>query len=184
MMAKVLSILGSPRSTSNSTFLTDAFLEEYRNLRPDDLIVSKKLQGMRIQACTGCEMCKRIGNGCVLKDDMNVLYPLVRGADIILYASPVYWWGISGQLKIFMDRLHALDHAVFAGKRIVVIVTGSDESSGIQYQLIQRQFQEICDYLSMDLAGYLPISADDEHPAATNLLALQAARDLAKSILA
>lgn len=182
-MAKVLAILGSPRPASNSTTLAEIFLDEFRMLRPEAKIVSKKLHGMHIQACTGCEMCKRIGNGCVLKDDMNILYPLVRGADFMLYTSPVYWWGISGQLKIFMDRLHALDHAVFAGKRLVVITTGSDALSGIQYQLIQRQFQEICDYLSMEFVGYLPISADDEHPIATNLQALQAARDLVKSIL-
>lgn len=182
-MAKVLAIFGSPRTNGNSALLTEAFLDEYQKREPEARIVSKKLQGMRIQACTGCGMCKRIGNGCVLKDDMNILYPLVRGADILIYATPVYWWGISGQLKIFMDRLHALDHAVFAGKRLVVITTGSDETTGIQYQLIQRQFQEICEYLSMGFVGYLPISADDEHPAATNLQALQAARSLAQSVL-
>jgi len=183
-MGNVLAVLGSPRIESNSTCITETFLHEYQRVCKQDAIVVKKLHGMRIQACTGCEMCKRIGNGCVLKDDMNVLYPLVRGANTLIYATPVYWWGVSGQLKVFMDRLHALDHAVFAGKRLVVFATGADEISGIQYQLIQRQFQEICEYLSISFAGYLPVAADDEHPAASNPSALEAARELARSVLA
>ena len=183
-MGNVLAILGSPRLESNSTCITESFLDEFHRLCAHDTIVVKKLHGMRIQACTGCEMCKRIGNGCVLKDDMNVLYPLVRGADTLIYSTPVYWWGVSGQLKVFMDRLHALDHAVFEGKRLLVITTGADGLNGIQYQLIQRQFQEICEYLSMKFAGYLPVSADDEHPAASNPSALEAARELARVLLA
>jgi len=183
-MGNVLAILGSPRVESNSTCITETFLHEYHRVRSQDTIMVKKLQSMRIQACTGCEMCKRLGNGCVLKDDMNVLYPLVRGADTLVYSTPVYWWGVSGQLKVFLDRLHALDHGIFSGKRLVVITTGADALSGIQYQLIQRQFQEICEYLSIKFAGYLPVSADDEHPVASNPSALDAARELAKLVLA
>jgi multimeric flavodoxin WrbA len=178
-MKNLLVIFGSPRPKSNSTALAEVFLAEYHRLHPEDRVVVKKLHGMHIQACTGCGMCKRVGQSCILKDDMNVLYPLVRGADTLVYSSPVYWWGVSGQLKVFMDRLYALDHAAFAGKRLILIATGADGMEGIQYSLIKRQFQEVCDYLAMDFTRYLPISADDGYPASDNSQALEAAKNLA-----
>ena len=92
-MKNILAVMGSPRPSSNSTALSETFLEEEHRLSPDTRTVTKRLQGMRIQACNGCDLCKRVKQGCVLKDDMAILYPLVSGADILVFSTPVYWWG-------------------------------------------------------------------------------------------
>jgi multimeric flavodoxin WrbA len=180
MKENLLAIIGSPRRESNSTTLMETFVQQVRQDEPESAVVVKRLQEMTVKACTGCDMCKRIGQGCVLKDDMNVLYPLVKGADTLVLSSPVYWWGISAQLKIFIDRLYALEKNDLAGKRLFLFVTGSDGLEGIQYQLIKQQFQEICTYTGIDFAGYLPISADDENPVKNNPTALSLAISVAK----
>lgn len=181
MKENLLAIIGSPRKVSNSTTLLDTFVDQIKKDSPQSSCVIKRLQDMTIKACTGCDMCKRIGQGCVLKDDMNILYPLIRGADTLVLSSPVYWWGISGQLKVFIDCLYALEKKVLLGKRLFLFVTGADGLDGIQYHLIQQQFQEICTYTGINFAGYVPVSADDENPVNNNPESLSKVISLAKN---
>jgi len=181
-MKNVLALYGSPREHSNSALLLDHFVTAFRENHPDCRIVGKKLQSMHINWCKSCNMCKRIGQGCVQKDDMAILYPLVTGADLIVLASPVYWWGISAQTKTFVDRLYALDTSCFAGKKLVLLITGADEETGIQYRLIQQQFKEICDYLKMNFVGYVAASADEDRPVSKHERILHTVRELAISV--
>jgi multimeric flavodoxin WrbA len=159
--------------------LLESFLNEVHSISPEDMIVTRRLQDMHIQGCNACDLCKRIKQLCVLKDDMAILYPLIKGADTLVLSTPVYWWGISAQLKTFIDRWYALDEDTFKGKKLYLIATGEDEAEGSGYRLIQEQFQEICSYLHMDFAGYLPIQADKAKPVSSNQPALLAARALA-----
>jgi len=92
---------------------------------------------------------------------MQILYPLVREADAIVYASPVYWFTISAQLKIFIDRCYALgggsdyetSHAL-AGKRIGVVLTyGGDDPFDSGAINAIRMFQDIFSYIPAEIAG-------------------------------
>jgi len=178
-VTNILAIGTSPRPHSNSTALLDVFIDRYATLDDALRIVRKQVHGMRIGWCRACDACKRFGNGCVQKDDMTVLYPLVKGATIIVLATPVYWWGISAQAKTFIDRLYALDHSDFAGKHLVLLATGADEETGVQYRLIKEQFAEICSYLSIDFAGYAGVSAEDGRTAMANQVARNSVETLA-----
>ena len=66
------------------------------------------LTGMNIKGCLACEACKKNGGNCVQKDDMETVNEAFLWADVIVFASPVFWGNISGQLKIAVDRLFAL----------------------------------------------------------------------------
>ena len=71
------------------------------------------LYGMDINDCTGCLACERRGvtddaNPCVQKDDMVRVYEGFRRADVIVFASPIYYWSITGKLKTVVDRLFAM----------------------------------------------------------------------------
>lgn len=112
---------------------------------------------------------------------MQPLYDLYVDADTLVYTTPVYWWGITAQLKLFIDRLYALGTEPHKGKKLYVIAVGADETQGVQYELIRRQFVEICDYCGIEFIGYLPVSADDENPAKKNDEAIMAARSLYKA---
>ncbi|MCK9286242.1 MAG: flavodoxin family protein [Sphaerochaetaceae bacterium] len=162
-MKKILVAHGSPRTNSNSIALTGKLIESIVSKRNDTTVVTKYLREMNINPCKGCDMCKRIGQGCIQRDDMAVMYPLLRGANLIVLSSPVYWWGVCAQLKTFVDRFYALDISEFKHKKLVVVTTGGEEETGVQYRLIREQFQEVCNYLDMDFIGYMGISADDDH---------------------
>ena len=102
---KMVGILGSPRKNGNTEIILDAALEEARS---NGVLVSKiSLRGKVIAPCNGCLKCSEKGK-CVIKDDMQEIYKKIVESDGILWASPVYFWSMSGQTKIVMDRTIAL----------------------------------------------------------------------------
>ena len=107
-MGKTILILnGSPRKNGNTSALVEAFARGAEE--GGSKVVPVLLGDMTIHGCKGC-----FGGGknpdspCVQKDDMEKLYPVYRQADVVVLASPLYYWSISGQLKTAFDRLFAV----------------------------------------------------------------------------
>lgn len=107
-MAKSIVVLnGSPRKKGNTSELARAFAEGAEGA--GHRVTEFFLNGMSIHGCLGC-----FGGGkdpahpCVQSDDMDSVYAAYREADVVVLASPLYYWGISGQLKIAFDRLFAV----------------------------------------------------------------------------
>ena len=107
-MGKTILILnGSPRKNGNTSALVEAFARGAEE--GGSKVVPVFLGDMTIHGCKGC-----FGGGknpdspCVQKDDMEKLYPVYRQADVVVLASPLYYWSISGQLKTAFDRLFAV----------------------------------------------------------------------------
>jgi multimeric flavodoxin WrbA len=116
------------------------------------------LHGMDIHPCRACDACRKdSAEGCVVQDDMQTLYPSLRRADAIIIASPIYWFTISAQTKLVMDRWYALggpEGYALSGKRFGVVLTYEDSdpfTSGAVNAL--RTFQDACRFLGAELAG-------------------------------
>jgi len=102
---KIVGILGSPRKNGNTEILLDVALEE---AKANGFMVSKiALRDKKIAPCKGCSKCAETGK-CVTKDDMQAIYKKMLEADGIIWASPVYFWSMSGQTKTALDRTYAL----------------------------------------------------------------------------
>jgi len=167
---------GSPHLKGNSARLADVFAQEAsRTYEIEKVYLGKK----KIAPCLGCDHCKKTGT-CRQQDEMIPLAEQFSKAKSICFATSVYWWGITAQLKLFIDRLYMLSPEKFEGKKLYVIAVGSDSLDGIQYKLIQQQFQEIASYCKMDFLGYLPVSADESRPVEQNEEALLQAKELGK----
>jgi multimeric flavodoxin WrbA len=101
----ILGIYGSSRKGSNTKTLLDIALKEARAY---EVKISKAhLKDKSISPCDGCFKCHKSGK-CIIKDDMHEIYQKMLAADGILWATPVYFWTMSGQTKIVMDRTYAL----------------------------------------------------------------------------
>ena len=103
---RILVLNGSPRPKGNTKQMVDAFREgaESAGHRVDLIDVCKK----KIAGCLACEYCHTKGNGaCVQKDDMQEVYSLLGEADMLVIASPIYYHGVSGQLKCALDRFYS-----------------------------------------------------------------------------
>ena len=106
-MAKILILYGAGKKNGNTAAMIDAF----KAGAAGNEITEFFLQTMNIHGCMDCGGCRRKEKGssepCVQKDDMQQIYPVFRDADVIVFASPVYWWDITGTLKTAIDRLYA-----------------------------------------------------------------------------
>jgi multimeric flavodoxin WrbA len=105
-MMKIIGILGSARKEGNTEFLLDVALEEAQAKGGSTSKIT--LRDKVIAPCDGCMGCARTGE-CVIKDDMQEVYKEIREADGIIWASPVYYWSMSGLTKIALDRTYALN---------------------------------------------------------------------------
>ncbi len=171
---QMMMIYSSPRKRGNSTTLAKTFAQAAKQTYT---LKEVFLQDEHLEPCRDCRWCKTHFR-CVIEDEMNDLCQAFRESDAICFATPVYWWGFSAQLKLFIDRLYQLKLDDFKGKRLYVIATGEDTLDGVQYRLIREQFEAICEYTAMQFAGYLPVCAGDDNPAKENEEALEQARNL------
>lgn len=107
MNKKIVILNGSPRLTGNTVSLLKAFTKGAQEA--GNTVACFNLHGMNIHSCMGCcKGGKDLESPCVQKDDMDKIYPVYKEADIVVLASPLYYWSISSQLKCAFDRLFAV----------------------------------------------------------------------------
>lgn len=123
-MKKVLILSGSPRQGGNSDLLCDALMQGAKSVghEVEKVCVSQK----QIHPCIACYFCKDHHGECVFKDDMAELLSKMIEADVLVLASPVYFYSLDTQLKTVIDRSLARWLEV-KNKEMVYIVTMADE---------------------------------------------------------
>ena len=104
---------------------------------------------LNISGCKGCGACQCM-KGCVAQDDTNPTVDKLVAADMIIFASPVYWWGLTAQIKLVIDKCYSKG-AYIKDKKIATIVIGGDSTDGVQYELIRQQFNCIAEYLNWEI---------------------------------
>lgn len=84
------------------------------------------LTGKDIHSCTGCLACQKTGK-CVIHDDMNDMQEIVRTSDVLVFATPIYYYEMSGQMKTFLDRLNPLYIADCQFKDVYLLASAAEE---------------------------------------------------------
>ncbi|MFX0100977.1 MAG: flavodoxin family protein [Candidatus Hodarchaeota archaeon] len=160
---KILVVLGSPRKNGNTTILANQAIEGAKEA--DAEVENVRLQGLNIAPCNACDACRKSGH-CTIDDDMIPLYDKIEKADAILLASPVYWFNMSAQMKLFIDRTYAVEsngRYALTGKRIGIIMAYAD-SDPLESGAINaiHSFQDMCRFVKADIVGIVHGCA--EHP--------------------
>ena len=107
MSKNIIILNGSPRLKGNTAMLCDAFMKGAESA--GHAVTRFDLQKLDIHGCLGCmQGGKNPASPCVQKDGMEAIYPAYRNADLVVLASPMYYWSVSGQLKTVFDRLFAV----------------------------------------------------------------------------
>lgn len=121
----ILALSASPRKKGNSDILCDHVIAGAK--AAGARVEKYYLVDMDIKPCLACGACQAHHDGhCVAQDDMQKLYPLIESCDGIILASPIYFFTISAQLKLFIDRLYpyaAGDGLKLGAKRAVACLT-------------------------------------------------------------
>ena len=125
MSKNIVILSGSPRIAGNSEKLVTAFKEGAES--SGNIVRIFRTAHMKINGCTGCEHCQQHKSECVLKDDMIEILDALREADVVVWASPVYYFSVTAQLKAAIDRMYSLISE--KAKQTVLLLTCADESS-------------------------------------------------------
>lgn len=144
-MSRIIVLAGSARKDGNTGMLARAFAEGAGRRHQVEVV---SVADYRIQPCLGCNKCYTSeGHRCVQRDDMAAVYEKLTEADTLVIASPVYFYGISAQLKALVDRLHTPMRNEFGIRRLGLILAGAATLPDLfdpillQYRMILRFFQ-------------------------------------------
>lgn len=102
---KVVGILGSPRKAGNSTFLAEIISNKAKQTGAE--VSNYYLNELLYSGCQACGGCKGRSEQCILEDDLAEVLSSIVDADLVIWATPVYWGEVSGQMKMFLDRTYS-----------------------------------------------------------------------------
>jgi len=124
---KAIGIIGSPRKKGSTALLVGEVLRGMKDSGAQTGTFF--LNEMKIRGCQGCTACDKPEYACVQKDDMAILYEEIKSADAVVIGSPVYMCQMTGQTKLFMDRLYAFlntedfSHRLGKGRKTLMVYT-------------------------------------------------------------
>ena len=119
----ILILSGSPRKGGNTDLLVGAFAKGASQKHHVEVV---SVHDYKVNPCMGCNACfKNKANACVQNDDMSLIYEKMSWADMLMIASPVYFYGLSAQLKAVIDRFHNPIRDTFHIKKMALLLVGA-----------------------------------------------------------
>lgn len=128
MSKKVVVLSTSLRSNSNSELLAKSFVEGSKESGNEVEYISLKNKDIRF--CIGCLACQKLGH-CVIKDDVTDIMDSVLYADVVVWASPIYYYEMSGQMKTLIDRLNPMYSKDYRFRDIYLLATAAEEGDEV-----------------------------------------------------
>ena len=181
MKKKICILNGSPRLNGNTKALVNSFTKGAEAAGHE--VICFDLQKMNIKGCLGCCMGgKNADSPCVQKDDMQKIYPVYKEADILVLASPMYYWGVSGQLKCAFDRLFAVAELSpnYENPHKDCVLLMAAEGHG--FEDVTLYFDHLMEHLRWKNLGHVLAGGNMNVGDIKGKTEIQAAYDLGKSI--
>jgi multimeric flavodoxin WrbA len=150
MSKNIVVLFGSPRQDGNTDKLTAAFIEGAKST--GSTVTLFRVAKMNVNGCLGCRKCFENIGICVQHDDMKQILDAIRKADVMILASPVYYFNVTSQLKAVMDRTYPLLAEKRSTKKVALLMTslnaGVEEGAVIMYK-------KMCAYFEWEPAGVI-----------------------------
>ena len=146
----ILILAGSPRKGGNTELLVGAFVEGASQKHHVEVV---SVHDYKVNPCMGCNACfKNEANACVQNDDMSLIYEKMSQADMLVIASPVYFYGLSAQLKAVIDRFHNPIRDTFRLKRMALLLVGAATLPEL-FDSILAQYRLCLNFFNLEDAG-------------------------------
>lgn len=149
---KVTVITGSPHKMGTSALLADKFIEGAKEAGHE--VVRFDAAFNEVKPCLACEYCASHDGQCVRKDVMNTWYEKLIDADMIVFVTPLYYYGMSTQIKAVIDRFHA-NNAKLAGSKKAMLLATSYGADDWTMEALEKNYESILRFMNWDDAGKL-----------------------------
>ncbi|QAT41844.1 flavodoxin family protein [Aminipila luticellarii] len=181
MTKNVLVITGSPRNGGNSDLLADAFIEGAQSA--GHTVTKWKAAEKNIDGCHACETCFSTGKACSYDDDFNELAPLLAKADVLVLATPVYWFSYPSKIKAAIDKMYSF----YMGQKPLkikesVLLTCAEMDDMSVFDGVKATYDHIVDFLQWTDRGCLAVPAVQHVGDVVKTTALHKARALGNEL--
>lgn len=156
LMKNILMILGSPRKKGNTRLLADSIMVQ---CDPANTAISSiNLYDYDIKSCNDCRGCKKGEFVCVIEDGMQEIYRELEKADVVVFGTPIYWFGPTAKMKLMIDRLrpYVLRKSLANKKGALLLPAGSGESD---CDLTIEMFKRTFNHLQIEYLGAVAVKA-------------------------
>lgn len=179
-MSKIVILVGSVRKGGNTDILAHAFAEGAKEHNDVEII---SVADYSVNPCIGCNSCfTRENNRCFQQDDMLSIYEKLAEADVVAVASPVYFYGISSQLKAVIDRLHTPMRNTFKIKKLVLLLVAAATIPTV-FDAIKVQYQLTLDFFNLENVGMVLVKGVKDKGEINGNPALEEAYELGHSLI-
>ncbi len=182
MSKKIVVLNGSPRKKGNTSALVKVFTEGAESA--GNTVTDFFLNSMDIHGCNGCfggHSSKECS--CVQKDDMTKIYPAVKECDVVVLATPLYYWNMSGQIRTAIDRLFALEEGdgnLLRGHERAVALLMAAEGHG--FEDVLTYYDHLAEHLCWKNLGHVLAGGNGHVGDIEGKPEIQQAYELGKSI--
>ena len=175
----ILILSGSPRKGGNTDLLVEAFVKGASQKHHVEVV---SVHDNMVNPCMGCNACfKSKDNTCVQKDDMQTIYDKMAHADMLVIASPVYFYGLSAQLKAVIDRCHNPIRDTFPIKKMALLLVGAATLPEL-FDSILAQCQLCLNFFKLEDAGRVLVRGVKDKGDIKNTNALKEAFELGQQL--
>lgn len=147
----ILVITGSPRKNGNSNTLADNFIKGAQEV--GHTVVRFDSAFKKVHPCIACNKCGMNGQ-CVFKDDFEFVKENIVDADAVVFATPMYYFGISAQIKAVIDRFYTINGQIHVHKKAALILTYADTTAKDAQPIISH-YETLLNYLGWSDAGQI-----------------------------
>lgn len=181
MAKKILIIETSLRKGSNSDKLAESFAKGAEEAGNTVEVIS--LKGKKIAFCTGCFGCLKLGR-CVINDDANEITEKILESEVVVWATPIYYYEMSGQMKTLLDRLNPLYPSDYRFRKVYLLTTAAEDEEFVPEKALGGLQGWVDCFEKAELAGSLFCGGlSDAGEASSKAQTLESAYEFGKSLL-
>jgi multimeric flavodoxin WrbA len=147
---KIVVLTGSPRRNGNSAYLAGQFIKGAREAGHEIFRFDSARQ--KVEGCTACNSCGMNGD-CVLKDDFEIVRPHIIAADMVVFATPMYYFGFSAQIKKVIDRFYAINGRIKGERKKTAFMMTYANTAAEEAQPVLMHYRALAQYLGWEDVG-------------------------------
>lgn len=176
---KIVVLTGSPRWNGNTNHMAERFIAGAQE--KGHQVFRFDCATHEIGGCLGCNRCGMNGD-CVLSDDFDIVRPHIVGADMVVFVTPMYYFGFSAQLKRVVDRFYAINGKIKGARKKTAFLMAYADTDPKEAQPMIMHYQTLADYLGWEDVGMVVAPGIWTAGSVKNTRYAQAAYELGKSL--
>ncbi len=149
---KILLVQGSPHKKGSSNMLAEQFMEGAK--AAGHTVSVFDAAHANLHPCKGCEACEMAGD-CVQHDDMEKAQQSILSADMMVFVTPIYYFGMSAQLKMFIDRFYSFTTELSSKGMKTALITAAWDTDDEAVAYLREHYQKICRYMHFQDQGMI-----------------------------